>query len=128
MQEYITGEDIGVEALFHQGQLITYNSAKVSDYFETKLTYTTRRVYVRNQEIERLLTTLGKSVGLNGFASISYIYEPTQHKYYLIEVDTRLNNWMTLSHFTGHGFRKESAELPRLATIPLKYSPTDLKI
>ena len=97
VQEFITGEDIGVEALFHRGQLVTYNVAKILDYFETKFTYTTRRVYFRNQEIEQLLTTLGKSVGLNGFASISYIYEPNQRKYYLIEVDTRLNNWMPVS-------------------------------
>ena len=104
VQEYIAGEDIGVEALFHKGQLITYNVAKILDYFETKFTYTTRRIYFRNQEVEELLTTLGKLVGLHGFASISYIYESNQHKYYLIEVDTRLNNWMPLSHFTGHGF------------------------
>ena len=104
VQEYITGEDIGVEALFYEGQLVTYNVAKILDYFETKFTYTTRRLYYRNKEIEGLLIFLGESVGLNGFASISYIYEPNQHKYYLIEVDTRLNNWMPLSHFTGHGF------------------------
>jgi len=34
VQEYITGEDVGVEALFHQGQLITYNMAKILDYSE----------------------------------------------------------------------------------------------
>ena len=111
IQEYITGEDIGVEALFHEGQLITYNVAKILDYFETKFSYTTRRVYFRNQEVEGLLTTLGKSIGLNGFASISYIYEPNQRKYYLIEVDTRLNNWMPLSHFTGHGFSEGTSRI-----------------
>ena len=45
VQEFITGEDVGVEALFHQGQLITYNAAKILDYFETKFTCTTRRIY-----------------------------------------------------------------------------------
>ena len=129
VQEYITGEDVGVEALFHQGQLITYNMAKILDYFETKFTYTTRRVYFRNQEIERLLTTLGKSVGLNGFASISYIYEPNQHKYYLIEVDTRLNNWMPLSHFTGYGFSEAISRIIMAGNNPVEIftdQPEDL--
>lgn len=84
IQEYITGENIGVEALFHEEQLETYNLSKILDYFDSKFTYTTRRNYFRNQEVEELLTTLGKSVGLNGLASISYVYEPIQHKYYLI--------------------------------------------
>ena len=120
VQEYITGEDIGVEALFHKGQLITYNAAKILDYFDTKFTYTTRRIYFRNQEIEELLTTLGKSVGLNGFASISYIFEPNQRKYYLIEVDTRLNNWMPLSHFTGHGFSEGISRIITAGNNPVE--------
>jgi predicted ATP-grasp superfamily ATP-dependent carboligase len=120
VQEYITGEDIGVEALFHKGQLITYNVAKILDYFETKFSYTTRRVYFRDKEIEGLLKILGKSVGLNGFASISYIFEPNQHKYYLIEVDTRLNNWMTLSHFTGHSFSEGISRIIEAGNNPAK--------
>ncbi len=129
VQEYITGEDIGVEALFHKGQLITYNVAKILDYFDTKFTYTTRRVYFRNQEIEELLTTMGKSIGLNGFASISYIYEPNQHKYYLVEVDTRLNNWMSLSHFTGHGFSEGISRIIKAGNNPVEVfadKPEDL--
>lgn len=104
LQEYITGEEIGVEALFHEGQLVTYNAAKILDFFENNFSYTTRRIYFRSPEVEALLRTLGKSAGLNGFASIGYIYEPNQHQYYLIEVDMRLNNWMSLSRFTGHDF------------------------
>ena len=129
VQEFITGEDVGVEALFHQGQLITYNAAKILDYFETKFTCTTRRIYFRNQEIEKLLTTLGESVGLNGFASISYMYEPNQHKYYLIEVDTRLNNWMPYSHFTGHGFSEGISRIIKAGINPVEIStvqPEDL--
>ena len=129
VQEFITGEDVGVEALFHQGQLITYNAAKILDYFETKFTCTTRRIYFRNQEIEKLLTTLGESVGLNGFASISYMYEPNQHKYYLIKVDTRLNNWMPYSHFTGHGFSEGISRIIKAGINPVEIStvqPEDL--
>ncbi|WP_435357017.1 ATP-grasp domain-containing protein [Emticicia sp. SJ17W-69] len=104
IQEFITGEEIGVEALFYEGQLIAYNAAKILDFFENNFSYTTRRTYFRNQEIEALLKTFGKSVGLNGFASIGYIYDAKQNKYFLIESDMRLNNWMSLSRFTGHDF------------------------
>jgi len=40
---------------------------------------------------------MGEFIGLNGFASITYIkYLDT---YYLIEVDPRINSWMSLSRF-----------------------------
>lgn len=111
IQEYISGHEIGVEALFHQGQLVTYNSSKILEYFESQFTFTTRRVYARNKEIEALLITLGESVGLNGFASISYIYDIGKKAYYLIEVDPRLNNWMPYSKFTGHDFAEGIAKI-----------------
>lgn len=111
IQEYISGYEIGVEALFHQGKLVTYNSAKILEYFESQFTFTTRRVYARNKEIKALLITLGESVGLNGFASISYIYDREKKAYYLIEVDTRLNNWMPYSKFTGHDFADGIAKI-----------------
>lgn len=129
VQEFITGEDIGVEALFHKGQLITYNVAKILDYFENKFSYTTRRIYFRNKEIEELLTTLGKSVGLHGFASISYRYEPNEKKYYLIEVDTRLNNWMPLSRFNGHDFSEGINRIIKAGDNPVEVfidKPEDL--
>lgn len=111
IQEYISGYEIGVEALFYQGQLVIYNSSKILEYFESQFTFTTRRVYARNKEIENLLITLGKSVGLNGFASISYIYDIEKKAYYLIEVDPRLNNWMPYSKYTGHDFADGIAKI-----------------
>jgi len=104
LQEFIEGEDIGVEALFRDGELITYNCAEVLTYMYNKFSFTTRRLYYQSQEIATLLKKLGKSIGLNGFASIQYIYHPERKAYYLIEVDARPNAWMPYSRFTGHSF------------------------
>lgn len=103
-QEFIRGEDIGVEAYFHQGHLVTYNASKVLAYAGNRFSWTTRRVYLRIPALERLLMQLGEALGLNGFASISYIYHPWRNLYYLIEVDMRTNNWMPYSRFTGFDF------------------------
>ncbi|WP_448701058.1 ATP-grasp domain-containing protein [Mucilaginibacter sp. AW1-3] len=104
LQEFIKGEDIGVEALFREGELITYNCADVLTYMYNKFSFTTRRLYYQSEEVAILLKKLGKSVGLNGFASIQYIYHPERKTYYLIEVDARANAWMPYSRFTGHSF------------------------
>lgn len=104
LQEFIEGKDIGVEALFRDGELITYNCADVLAYMYDKFSFTTRRLYYQDKEITALLKKLGKSVGLNGFASIQYIYHPQRKLYYLIEVDARVNAWMPYSRFTGHSF------------------------
>jgi len=104
LQEFIKGEDIGVEALFRNGELITYNCAEVLKYMYNKFSFTTRRLYYQNNDVAQLLKTLGKNVGLNGFASVQYIYHPERQIYYLIEVDARTNSWMPYSRFTGYNF------------------------
>jgi hypothetical protein len=104
LQEFIKGEDIGLEALFKDGELITYNCAEVLSYMYNRFSFTTRRRYYQNEQITELLKTLGKSIGLNGFASIQYIYHPERKIYYLIELDARTNSWMPYSRFTEHDF------------------------
>ncbi|MFP5040061.1 ATP-grasp domain-containing protein [Parasediminibacterium sp. JCM 36343] len=104
IQEFITGEDIGVEALFENGELIRYQCAKVAAYMYNEFSFTTKRFYVRNHKIEELLRELGKKTGLNSFASIGYIYHKERDTYYLIEVDARTNSWMPYSRFTNDSF------------------------
>ncbi len=104
LQEFIEGEDIGVEALFRDGELITYNCAEILAYMHNKFSFTTRRRYYQSDEIASLLKILGKQVGLNGFASIQYVYHKGRNIYYLLEVDARTNMWMPYSRFTGHDF------------------------
>jgi predicted ATP-grasp superfamily ATP-dependent carboligase len=104
LQEFIKGDDVGLEALFKDGELITYNCAEVLSYMYNRFSFTTRRRYYQNEQITELLKTLGKSIGLNGFASIQYIYHPERDIYYLIELDARTNSWMPYSRFTEHDF------------------------
>ncbi|MBW4888433.1 ATP-grasp domain-containing protein [Mucilaginibacter sp. HMF5004] len=104
LQEFIKGEDVGLEALFKDGELITYNCAEVLTYMYNRFSFTTRRRYYQNDEITALLKTLGKSIGLNSFASIQYIYHPERQMYYLIELDARTNAWMPYSRFTENDF------------------------
>ncbi len=121
LQEFIDGEDIGVEALFRNGELITYNCAEVLTYMYNKFSFTTRRKYYQHEEIAEKLRVLGKSIGLNSFASIQYIYHPVRKIYYLIEVDARTNSWMPYSRFTGYDF---SEGIQRIMNGQLQYIPT----
>jgi len=121
LQEFIKGEDIGLEALFRNGELITYNTGEVLSYMYDKFSFTTRRKYYQSEEIANLLRTLGKSVGLNSFASIQYVYHPERKTYYLIEVDARTNSWMPYSRFTGYDF---SDGIKRIMNNQLEYINT----
>ena len=104
IQEFITGDDVGVEALFEQGKLICYQCARVMSYMNNQFSFTTKRTYYRNKKVEEILIQLGERVGLNSFASIGFIYHKERDAYYLIEVDARTNSWMPYSRFTNHSF------------------------
>jgi predicted ATP-grasp superfamily ATP-dependent carboligase len=104
LQEYIYGDDIGVEALFKDGELIMYNCARILSYMYNKFSFTTSRSYYQDERVVQSLRKLGKSVGLNGFASIQFIYHPERNLYYLIEADLRTNSWMPYSRFMGSDF------------------------
>ncbi|MEO6524500.1 MAG: hypothetical protein ABIN91_22640 [Mucilaginibacter sp.] len=121
LQEFIKGEDIGLEALFRDGELITYNTGEVLNYMYDKFSFTTRRKYYQDVDIAGLLRTLGKNVGLNSFASIQYVYHPERKTYYLIEVDARTNSWMPYSRFTGYDF---SDGIRRIMNNDLTYIET----
>ncbi len=123
VQEFITGDDIGVEALFEKGKLVMYQCAHVEEYMGNEFSITTQRTYFRNKKVEKLLIELGEKLGLNSFASIGYIYHKSSDTYYLIEVDPRTNGWMPFSRFTDHNFVDA---LKSVATgIPLPKRPVD---
>jgi hypothetical protein len=121
LQEFIAGKDIGVEALFKDGELIMYNCAGILSYMYNKFSFTTRREYYQDERLAENLRKLGKSIGLNGFASIQYIYHPERQLFYLIEVDIRTNSWMPYSRFTGRDF---SEGIRRIMLGDIKYIPT----
>ena len=45
IQEFIKGDDIGIEAFYSNGQLLNYNAGKVIGYSKSKFTFTTKRNY-----------------------------------------------------------------------------------
>ncbi|MBC7650792.1 MAG: ATP-grasp domain-containing protein [Deinococcales bacterium] len=104
LQEFIVGEDVGLEALFCKGNLVMYNAAKILKYMGNKFSFTTRRLYYQNEKLSILLKHLGASFGLNGFASIQYLYHQQRDTYYLVEVDCRINMWMPYSRFLAQNF------------------------
>ncbi len=106
IQEYIIGRDIGVEALYRKGELVEYNAGEVKAYFDSKFNFTTKRNYGNSKRIENKLVTIGKHIGINGFASLQFIHQTTEDIYYLIEVDIRPNIWLASGRFTGHDFSK----------------------
>ncbi|MEA5427133.1 hypothetical protein [Arcicella lustrica] len=101
LQEFIEGDDIGVEALFYEGQLVSYNCATILSYMGGKFSFTTRRTYYQDAALAKELKKLGESFGISGFGSIQYIYHKGRNLFYLIETDLRSNSWMPYSKFTG---------------------------
>jgi hypothetical protein len=99
IQEYISGEELRIDALYYKGILVTYLSANALDYSKSKFSYNTRRNYYENKLIHPQLVELGSKLGLNGFANITYMHNPSTRKYNLIEVDPRPNSWIVYSRF-----------------------------
>ena len=102
IQEYISGEELRIDALYYKGILVSYLSANALDYSKSKFSYNTRRNYYENKLILPQLIELGSKLGLNGFANITYMQDPSTGKYYLIEVDPRPNSWIACSRFIAN--------------------------
>jgi glutathione synthase/RimK-type ligase-like ATP-grasp enzyme len=100
IQEYLNGEEIQVGALFFEGYLVTYQTSSRLSTVRNLFSPTTRRNYFYDEKLKPYLIKMGELIGLNGFASITYI--KYLDKYYLIEVDPRTNSWMSLTRFIMH--------------------------
>ncbi len=104
IQKYIDGDDVGVEALFKDGQLIMVACSKILTYMNGDFGVTTRRIYYANKEIETKVIELGELIGINGFANLAYMFDDLTDQYYLIEIDLRLNSWFAYGKFAGCDF------------------------
>ncbi|HJV02020.1 MAG TPA: SapC family protein [Burkholderiaceae bacterium] len=101
-QQFIAGTLIGAEALFRDGELLEYvNAADV----DPDLGPSTKRRYLpRDPAVRALLTRLGRSTGLHGFANISLMREDGSGDYYLFEADPRPNKWVAYGKWFGSDF------------------------
>ncbi|HWB26176.1 MAG TPA: ATP-grasp domain-containing protein [Chitinophagaceae bacterium] len=104
IQEFITGKEVPVEALFYKGELLVYTTSKILTYDKGPFTYSTRRLYYNDEMIKTLLIDLGKKLGLSGFVNITYVHDAGTGIYYLLEADPRPNSWMAYGRFTGRDF------------------------
>ena len=101
IQEYIDGEEIHVEALFYQGELMAYFTANILQFSTTKFSYTTKKKYFNDTQLEPILRKTGSTLKMNSFGNICFLHDKERKKYFLIEVDPRPNSWMPYSRFVG---------------------------
>ena len=104
IQKYIKGKLIFAEALYSNGQLLSYTYSEKLKNIRHEFSGSTERLYYTNRSIEPMLIQLGKCAGLNGFASISCIYDPQKQLHYLFEADLRPNAWFAYGRFAGTDF------------------------
>ncbi len=102
-QQFIQGYDINMEVLYKDGELIVYSYAKLLKILGN-FGLSTQRLFCQNTEIIEQLTQIGRSFGINGFASIAFMYNELDKQHYLIEVDIRPNSWIFYGKFTGSDF------------------------
>ncbi len=130
-QQYIDGYDINMEVLFKDGELIVYSYARLLMILG-KFGLSTQRMFTQNTEIIPQLVKVGRSMGINGFASIAFMYSIPDRKHYLIEVDVRPNSWIYYGKFTGNNFTEgikkiKKGDLTLLHHDETKY-PKEVKI
>ena len=112
-QSFITGELIGVDALFKHGKLLQYACAV--DINPTLGPSTQRRYFEDDGRIGTILKQIGESALLHGFANVSLIQETISQNYYLFETDPRPTKWVAYARWFGCDFIE-----------PIKYFLADL--
>ena len=101
-QSFLTGEQIGVDALFKNGQLLQYACAVDID---AELGPATKRRYFQDDgRIGIILKQIGGSALLHGFANVRLLRETITQRYYLIEADPRPTKWVAYARWFGCDF------------------------
>lgn len=121
-QQFIKGYDINTEVLYRNGELLVYSYSRTLTIMG-KFGVSTQRLFYQNSEVEETLVHMGKTLGLNGFGNVVFMYSEQEKMHYLIEIDMRPNAWMYYGRFTGNDF---SEGVRRIINNDLKLvSPTD---
>jgi len=106
IQKYIKGETIAVEAIYKDGTLMGYTYATVVKTLKDEFGISSERHYSVNPDIETSLAQIGHSFGINGFATMTFMFETRTSKHYLVEADLRPQGWFRLGAFCGVDFSK----------------------
>jgi predicted ATP-grasp superfamily ATP-dependent carboligase len=102
VQQFIGGEQLGVDALFKHGKLLQY--ACSVDVEPTLGPSTKRRYFPNDEQLGALISQLGRSALLHGFVNVSILRDATSQRCYLIEADPRPTKWVTYAKWFGHDF------------------------
>jgi len=127
VQQYFEGDELSVEALFHEGQLLEYATSKV---FSAGLGPSTRRLYQEKKPVlTALLQRFGSASSLDGFVNMGFMLTQDQH-YRLFEADPRPNRWVPFARWFGADFSKVIPqwlfEPPKGSDFPMPATPIDI--
>jgi predicted ATP-grasp superfamily ATP-dependent carboligase len=106
LQEYIKGYQVGVEVLYKNGELLCYSYSKNLKTVYNEFSFSSKRVLYQHEEIEEELIKIGRSLGINGFGNLAFMFNEANQKHYLIEVDIRPQAWFFYGKFCGSDFSK----------------------
>ncbi len=128
LQKYITGENIGVEAIYKNGILIMYSYAKITKTLTSEFGISCERIYYQCPEIEKTLEYIGASFSINGFCSMTFIRDKQKH--YFVEADFRPQAWYRPARLAGIHFEKGIKEFfsPHPTLIPTIYPKENIPI
>ncbi|MCE9585289.1 ATP-grasp domain-containing protein [Candidatus Nomurabacteria bacterium] len=108
LQQYIKGQNIAVETLYKNGNLIAYAYSIVTKTISNEFGLSSERIYIQYPEIKERLKFIGKSFGINGFCSMTFMADSKEH--YLIEADLRPQAWYALARLAGTDFSQAIKE------------------
>ncbi|PIR26333.1 MAG: hypothetical protein COX62_02875 [Deltaproteobacteria bacterium CG_4_10_14_0_2_um_filter_43_8] len=103
-QNYIKGKLISVEAIYKKGVLLGYLYSTVTKTVSHEFSVSRERVFSDTTLIEEELHHIGSSLGINGFATMTFIYDDETKQYFFIECDLRPQTWFLLGKFAGLNF------------------------
>jgi predicted ATP-grasp superfamily ATP-dependent carboligase len=130
-QQFIKGYDVNVEVLFKNGELIVYSYSRTIKIMG-KFGVSTQRLFYQNNEVENELVKAGRSMGLNGFGNVVFMFSETERSHYLIEIDMRPNAWMYYGKFRGNDFSEAVKKIVKgdltLVRPPAQYEKKQIKI
>ena len=107
-QQFIKGYDVNVEVLYRGGELLVQSYSRTTKIMGS-FGVSTQRLYYNNAQILPELIRIGRSLGLNGFGNVVFMFDEATSLHYLIEIDLRPNAWMNYGRYLGNDFSKAVA-------------------
>lgn len=104
VQKLVDGVETDLSAVYRDGQLLHFSHAevdKVTKKFGPSIYRTYTQAGALDEELFSTMERLGKTIGANGFVTISSIRSTEDNSFYFIEADMRPNVWAQYAKFIG---------------------------